>query len=167
MSKIRFAEGLKVLPLVVPVAFTSSAVASEFVDMQLINWASFLVSFGVMTSDTTDTVTLTVEVCDIGTTTDSTETAVGYSYRLSSAVATDLMGAVTAVGSTGVAVNANADDAKVVIIDVNPAATLATLATARWIRIVATPVAEVASGVLSVIAVLEPKYPGTTIPSDT
>ena len=167
MKGIRFAEGLKVLPLTAPVAFTTSAVASQFVDMKLLNHVSFLVMFGVMTSDSTDTVTVTVEACPIGTTTDSDDQPIAFRYRLSSAVGTDNWGAVTTSSTSGVALTADANDAMALLIDVDPAEAQTELSTARWLRVVATPSAAIAAGVISVVTVGEPRYPGAEQSSST
>jgi hypothetical protein len=164
---IRYGEGLHILPLTAPVAFTTSAVSSAFIDMDVNHWVSFLVSFGVMTSDSTDTVTLTVEACAIGTTTDSGETAMAFNYREYSAVATDSAGDITAATATGMSVDASTDDAKVILIDVDPAKVAGAVTGGRWVRVVATPSAAVAAGVISIVAVTEPRYPANDSPSST
>lgn len=166
MHGIRYAEGMKVLPLTAPVAFTTTAVESKYVDMNEAHWATFLVMFGVMTSDSTDTVTITVEASTEASS-NATEVTMAFSYRLSSAVDTDSMGAITAATTTGVAVTASADDSKMLIIDVNPSNVAAEGADYRFLRVVATPSDAVAAGVISIVAVLESRYPGNSIPSST
>lgn len=162
---IRFAEGLKVLPIIAPVAFTTSVVESEYVHMDGMHWATFLVEFGVMTSDSTDTVTLTIE-CSTAATSNATEVTLPFWYRLSSAVATDTMGAITTATTAGMAVTAT-DDAKMVIIDVDPAIIPAALTDGAWLRVVATPSDAVASGVIASQFVGEPRYPQNLIPSSS
>jgi hypothetical protein len=164
---IRYGEGLHILPVTAPVAFTTSAVASAFVDLDVNHWCSFIVSFGVMTSDSTDTVTLTVEACAIGTTTDNGDTAMAFNYREYSAVGTDSAGDITAATATGASVDASADDAKVVLIDVDPVIAAKAVTGGRWVRVVATPSAQVAAGVISIVAVLESRYPANDSPSST
>lgn len=164
MNSIRFAEGLKVLPLLAPQAITTSATASSYVDLDGAHWATFLVSLGAWTSDSTDTVTFTVEASTAGSS-NATEAAIAYTYRLASAIDTDSMGAITAATTAGVALTAT-DDNKVLVIDVDPAAVAAT-ADRRYLRVVATPSSHNASTLLSVCAFLEPRYPGNSIPSAT
>ena len=163
----KYAEQLKVLPVLAPVAFTTSPVASPFVNMAQVNWLSFVVSFGLMTSDSTDTVTLTVEACPIGSTTDSNETAMKFDYRLSSAVGNDAWGSITSATATGMSVNAADDDSKVVKIEVDPIWAAKAVAGGKYVRLVATPSAEMASGVISAVAIIEPRYPANAIPSST
>jgi len=116
--------------------------------------------FGAMTSDSSDTVTITVEaMVEATSASTSTETAIAFNYRLSSAVATDKMGAITAATATGTAaVNASTGDSTVLVVTVDPAV-VAAVSGARWIRLVATPSDAVAGGVISAIAVITPRYP--------
>ena len=157
-------EQKKVYPVIAPVAFTTSAVESVYIDADKMNWLTWFVQFGVMTSDTTDTVTLTVE-CSTAATSNATEVTLPFKYRLSSAVGTDTIGAITAATTTGVAVNAGSHDAIVVEISVDPASIPAALADGRWLRIVATPSAAVAAGVISALFLGDPRYPQNLIPS--
>jgi hypothetical protein len=164
MNGIRYAQGLKVLPILAPIAFTTAAIDTEAVDMKEFHWATFLVQFGAMTSDSTDTVTVTVQCSSVDT--SATGDDIAFVYRLSSAVDTDSMGAITAATATGVAVTA-ADDAKLLIIDVNPDALPAVNSKGCFLGLKLTPSAEMAAGVVGVIAVLEPRFPGNAIPSST
>ncbi len=165
MAKIRYAEGLKVLPVLAPVALTTSEVNCAAVDMNVNQWATFLVSFGVMTSDATDTVTVTVEAATSATTA-ATDTAIAFKYRLSAAVATDTMGDITDATTAGVAVTATSD-AKTLVIDVNPDSLPAVGDDFTFLRVVLTPSAEHGGSVISAVAVLEPRYPGNDAPSST
>jgi hypothetical protein len=166
MNGIRFAEGLKVLPVLAPIAFTTSAIDTEPVDMNENHWVTFLCNFGAMTSDSTDTVTVTVICSSVET--SATGDEVPFSYRLSAAVDTDSMGAITAGTTDGVVVTAE-DDAKVLIVDVNPSvcAHYNGRTDGRWVWLKLTPSADVASGIVGVIAVGESRYPGNAIPSST
>jgi len=164
MKGIRFAEGLKVLPILAPQNIVATATATSYIDLDLANWATFVVQFGAATSDSTDTCTVTVEASTAGSS-NATEAAIAFNYRLSSAVDTDTMGAITAATATGVAVTA-ADDNKVLIIDVDPAAVAAT-ADQRFLRLVLTPNAEMASCNVGAVAYLEHRFPGNSIPSST
>lgn len=162
MKGIRFAEGLKVLPILAPQNIVATATATEYVDLKLANWATFAVQFGAMTSDSTDICTVTVQASTAASS-NATEISVAFNYRLSSAVATDSMGAITAATTAGVAVTA-ADDNKVLVIDVDPASLGGDY---RFVRLVATPNAEMASCNLGAVAFLEHRFPGNSIPSST
>lgn len=164
MPKIRYAEGLKVLPVLAPVAFTTSSLNTEAVDMNVNHWATFFVNFGAMTSDSTDTVTVSVLCSSVDT--SGTGVDVGFAYRLSAAVDTDTMGAITAGTTDGIVITAE-DDGKCLIIDVNAASLPAIKSDARYVYLELAPSAEMASGVVGAIAVLEPRYPGNSIPSST
>lgn len=165
MKGIRFAEGLKVYPIIAPVAFTTSAVSSVYVDMDQIHWATFLVEFGVMTSDSTDTVTVTVE-CSTALSSDSGEVTLPFWYRKTEAVGTDTIGAITSATTAGCSVTAT-DDACMLIIDVDPAIIPGALTDGRWLRLVCTPTAQVAAGVIAAQFIGEPRYPQNSIPSTT
>lgn len=163
---IRHAEGLKVLPILGPIDIVATATATGYVDLDMVNWATLLVQFGVVTStDSTGEVVVTIEASTAGTS-NATEGQVVFSYRLSAAVATDNMGAITAATAAGGAVVANTDDNKLVVIDVDPAVVAAT-ADRRWIRAVITPTAETTVCIVGVTAVLEHRFPGNAIPSST
>lgn len=164
-NSIRYAEGLKVLPILAPSNIVATATATEYVDLNLVHWATFVVSFGAMTSDSTDTATITLQASTAGSS-NATELTAAFSYRLSAAVATDTMGAITAATTDGVAVTA-ADDNKVVIVDVDPASIAALGTDYRYVRLVVTPNAEMASCNVGAVAFLEHRYPGNSIPSST
>jgi hypothetical protein len=164
MNAIRYAEGLKVLPVLAPQDIAATATNTSYVDLDLINWATWLVQFGNMTSDSTDTVTLTVTVSSDGA--SSGDISVPFKYRLSSAVDTDSMGAITSATSDGAAVvNATLDN-KLVVVDLDPAL-LANVSPYdyRWARLVLTPLGPITN--VGVIFVGEPRYPGNSIPSST
>lgn len=165
---IRFAEGLKVLPILTPAASTAAR-ASEYIDLENCHWVSIHALLGAMTSDSTDTITFTVEVSTAASS-NATEIKVPFNYRLSAAVQTDTMGAITAAAAaTGVAVNAT-DDNKLLCIDIDPSVipSLTGYVDHKFLRLVLTPVTELATA-YSVGAVLyaEPRYKGNSIPSST
>jgi len=164
---IRYAEGLKVLPILGPIDIVATATATQYVDLDQVNWATFLVPFGVVTStDSTGEVVVTLEASTAGSS-NATEGQVAFSYRLSAAVAVDTMGAITAATASGGAAVVNTGDNTVLVIDVDPAVVAASAADRRWVRLVITPTAETVACVVGAIAVLEHRYPGNTIPSST
>lgn len=163
MRNVRFAEGLHVVPVLAPIDLVANDAGTAFVDMNIFHHATFFLQFGAMTSDSTDTATVTVEVCNSDTTGDSTsEEVVTFNYRLSSAVATDSMGAITAGTTSGVAITA-ADDNKLLIVDVDSEIVgKAVSGEGRFVRCFITTNAEMASCLVGGIAVLEPRYPQNT-----
>lgn len=162
MAKIRYAEGLKVLPVIAPQNMTSSAVSGTSVLLQDAHWMTFIVQFGAFTSDSTDVVVLTVE-SSTGSSTNSNDEAIAFSYRLGAAVGTDSMGAITAATSDGATFGADSDANKIVIIDVDPAYVAAKDTDAAYLRVVATPSANVAGLQISALVAMENRYPGNSM----
>lgn len=164
---IRYAEGVKILPVLTPADIVATATATAYIDLDQVNWATFLVSFGALTTtDSTGEIAITVEASTAGTS-NATEGNVAFSYRTSAAVATDTMGAITAATAATGAVIANTADNAVVVIDVDPAVVAASAADRRFVRLVVTPTADLTATVVGAIAVLEHRYPGNSIPSST
>lgn len=120
------------VPLLVSADITETATASQFLNVQGCNWVSIAVPFGAITGDVA---TVTLEQCPIGTTTDGSETTVGYSYRLTEVVGTEGIGALTAVGSTGFPMAAS-DDNKILMIEFDPDTLTAG---SKYLRVVITP----------------------------
>jgi len=168
MKGIRYAEGLKVLPILAPSDISgSAATSSQPIWLREVQWVSFLVYFGAMTSDSTDTITVTVE-SSTGQSTASTDEAIAFNYRLASAVATDSMGAITAATSDGLAITADAYDNKALIIDVDPAYVAGKDTDAVYLRLVFTRSStDLASFFVGATAILEPRYPGNSMNSAT
>lgn len=164
---IRFYEGLQVLPVLAPLA-DSTSVGTDYVDIENAQWITYLVQFGAMTSDSTDIITVTVEV-STDTSSNATELQVPFNYRLSAAVGTDTPGTITAVAAaTGVPVTA-ADDNKLLLIDVDPAAIpgLTGYDDHHYCRLWLTKSTDLASNLLGVIVALEPRYAGNDMPNVT
>lgn len=163
---IRYAQGLKVQPILAPADIVATATGSQYFDLDQLNWATVLVQFGnVASTDSTGEVVVTVEASTAGSS-NATEGAIAFSYRLSGAVATDSMGAIGAATSAGVAVN-NTSDNTILIIDIDPAVVAASAADRRYCRVVITPTAEITATVVGATLVAEPRYPGNSIPSST
>lgn len=169
---MRFAEELKTAMLLAPVAITNTAKQSNYIKVDKAHWASFLVSFGAFTSsDDTTTVGVTVE-CSTASASNATETNITFKYRLCAAVGSDTWGTITETTSTtGIEIRNETDENKVLLIDVDPAKLDATQPDGLWLRVVATPGVTGAAtdvvGVVSVHAILEPRYPGNAIPQAT
>lgn len=156
---IKYAEGLKVVPIIAPQAFTTTAIHSQYVDMSLLDHFSALVQFGGLTSDSTDTVTVTVVACATNPTSDA-GTAINFDYRLSQAIGTDSTGwgDITGSTSTGVVLTAAANDNMSLFIDVDPAAVANGVTNGRYIAVVITPSAEMATSYVSASAICETRY---------
>ena len=174
MSKFRFAQGLKVLPVLAPVDTAATAQVTAFVDCDKLHWLTFILPFGNMTSDDSDIVAITVR-CSTEDTSATTEPMnIGFWYRVTSAVATDSMStAPTAATSDGIGTSddginaANLDNA-VLIIDVDPSVVAAKAATSggnRWVSVALAPTGPIT--IDGAICIAEPRYPGNDIPSST
>ena len=165
---IRFAEGLKVLPILTPAASTAAR-ASEYIDLENLHWVSIHALLGSMTSDSTDTITFTVEASTAASS-NATEIQVPFSYRLSAAVATDTMGAITAAAAAAGAVITAEKDNMLLCIDVDPSVipSLTGYTDHKFLRLVLSPSSNLVTA-YSVGAVLyaEPRYKGNSIPSST
>lgn len=163
MNNIQFAEGLKVLPILAPADIVATATASQYVNISGAHWASFVVQFGALTNSTG---VITVEASTAGSS-NATEAAIPFKYRLTSAVATDSLGAITSATSDGVSIAAN-DDNKALVIEVDPAALPANPgADYKYLRLVVTPASDNTAYVVGAIAYLQPRYPGNSIASAT
>lgn len=169
MNSIKFAEGMNIIPVLGPIDTAASAVATQYVDLDLANWCSFLVQFGNLTSDDSDVVVITVE-CSTAGSSNATEEAIGFTYRISGAVATNSWGTITAgtsggIGTSDDGVNAANLDNKSVLIDIDPSAVAAKAADMRWVRVVLTPTGPIT--LAGAHAFVETRYPGNSIPSSS
>jgi len=163
MKSIQFAENHKIQPILGPVDTVATAVATSYVDLKNMQWATFLVDFGVIT---TGTATLTVEASTAASS-NATEAAIPFKYRLSGAVNTDSMGAITSATSAGVSITAS-DDNKTLVIEVDPAALPANPgADFRFLRLVASPTTDMTVFILGATFVGAPRFAGNAIPSVT
>ncbi len=158
MKDSRFVVGENVVPLLAPADQTSSAWATPWVDLKNALHATFKAFFGSLTSTPADEyVTVTKEVS--ATAASSGEVAIPFKYRLSAAVGANSWGAITAVANTGVNILTATNDNMMLAVDVDPAALEASLTAGRFVRMVGTPSASVTADLVSVEAVLDPRYP--------
>ena len=173
MGKFRFAQGLKVQPVLGPVDTAAVAAVTAFVDCDLLNWLTFVVPFGNMTSDDCDIITITVRCSTEDTSATTEPMALDFWYRVTSAVATDsttdiIAGTSDGIGTSDDGINAANLDNKVLIIDVDPSVVAAKAATSggnRWVSVNFAPTGPIT--ILGAIAVGETRYPGNNIPSST
>ena len=159
---IRFAENVKVLPILASNDIAATATPSQFVDLRNAHWATLLVNFGDITNVSA---TLTLEASTAGTS-NATEVAIPFRYRLTAAVGTDSMGAITSAPATGLVLG-TADDNRTVFVDIDPASIAALGADYRFVRAVVTPNAANTETNVGIVAVLETRYPGNAIASAT
>ncbi len=168
MKDLRYVMNKNVIPVLAPQNIVATATSTQYVDLNLAHGVDFLVQFGGMTSDSTDTATVTLEANAVSDTTssDNSETTLAFNYRLSPALGTNTgYGSVTAATASGVAITAT-DDNKILYIKVDPSA-VASAGSYRFVRLTITPNAEMASCNLAAIAFVEPRYSGDTIPSSS
>lgn len=167
MKDTRYLENKKAIPVLAPQNIVATATATSFVDLNLAHGVDFLVTFGAMTSDSTDTATVTLLANAVSDTTssDDSEVSLAFNYRLSSAIGTDAVGAITAATTDGVAITAT-DDNKVLYIKCDPSA-VANAGAYRFVRLLITPNAEMASCNVSALALVEPRYAGNVMPSSS
>ena len=152
-------------PLVTPIDTTTSAVRSPVVDLASLNFCTFYVSFGSITSTSADqAVVVTLEASTVGASTSAT--AIAFNYRLSGITTANTWDAVAAATSTGVSVGTTDDD-KILEIFVDPAYVAANKTDGRWVAVLVTPDAGASATEVAVFAIGEPRYPGATMTSDT
>lgn len=158
------------LAYLAPKDVAATATAGQWIDLKDVLDVTFLLEFGVITATSADqNITVTVEAISAGVTTGS-GTAIAFNYRKSSAIAAvnvDALGAVTAATSSGISLDTTAEDNKLFVVSVDPAAVLAGPASldGRYVRLVVTPDAGATVTLLSCVAVLMPRHAATTMVS--
>ncbi len=162
---LKFMEGMKVLPIMAPVDIVATATGTSYVDLDKLNWATLALHFGAITA--CDLPTITLE-CSTAGSSNATEVAIGFQYRLSVAVDTDdsAAGTITTATSTGVALTAT-DDGKVLFVEVDPRAVSAVGDDYRFVRAVVTPDTGTGAQIVGAVCYGETAYPGNAIPSAT
>jgi hypothetical protein len=149
---LRYAEKMKVLPILAPADIAATATATQYVDLDQAHWATFAVQFGAVTNST---IAVTVE-CSTAASSNATEQAIAFNS----------IGAITAATTTGAALAAT-DDNKTLLIDLDPSAVAALGADFQFARVVVTPATDNTAVLVGAIAYLEPRYPGNSIASAT
>lgn len=156
MPKLNFAEEIQTVPLLAPADIVATATVTKYVNMSKIGTGQLEieVNFGnIASTDSTGEVVVTIEANDVNDTSssDNNEGAIAFNYRLSSAVGTDSLGAITAATASGAAVN-NTDDNKTLLVYVDPA-----VAQKKYVRAVLTPTAEITATVVGAVARFIPR----------
>jgi len=160
MNNVKFAQGMKILPILSPADIVDAATKTTFVDLKGANWATLAFHFGAITCDVP---TVTVKCSTAATTTGAV--AVAFKYRLSTVYATepDGWGAITQATTTGAA-PAVTDDGGILLIEIDPQDIAAEGTDYRYLHGLITPAADITVCVVGAQAWLEPKYPGNAIP---
>jgi hypothetical protein len=163
-----YLENKKELNLLTPSDIVATATASAYVDVSnAVGTIEFQIPFGAIAStDSTGEVVVTIEASTAASS-NATEDAIAFKYRLSAAVATDTMGAITDAADTGVAV-LNTSDNCTLFAFVEPAKLAALGADFKFLRVVITPTAEITSTIHGgVHCSFVPRYAQNSIPSST
>lgn len=161
-----YAEYENVIPLIAPVDTAATAIQTPFVDLKTAHRLAVAVYFGVITTTSADQPGPTVTVvCSTAATTVS-ETEIAFNYRLSTATGANSFGAVTAATSAGVATT-NADDGKMMWIEVDPAVVQAKGTDKRFVSVFVTPDAGATVTLVGAVGFVQPRYKGATMISTT
>jgi hypothetical protein len=160
MKDARFVFGENIVPLKAPIDSAGTAYATPYVDLKNALHATFFIYFGVITATSADQSVVVTMECSTAASSNATEVAIPFSYRLSGATGANSWGAITAATASGVSV-ATTDDNKMLAIDVDPAA-LPKLHGQDDVRFVRAVVGIDAGGTVtlnSAWAELDPRYP--------
>jgi hypothetical protein len=167
MNNVKFGEGINIIPVFGSHNMVSATHRTQFIDLDLANWVTFLVNFGDVTTGagaTCDDVTFTVEATSIASSAGAIK--IPFKYRLSNVIALGGWGAITAGTSDGVAISCSDLANASVLIDVDPSIFPSLGATYRWCGVCLVPSSTtVLTG--SAQAFVETRYPGNGIPSST
>ncbi len=164
MKDSRFAFGQHVVPLLAPVDSAATDYATPYVNLKDALHCTFYVYFGVVTATSADqNLSVTIEA-STSTTSNATEVALAFKYRLSGATGTDTWGAVTSVANTGVSLDTTTVDNKILAIDLDPAIIEAAHGSrdAKFARVVVNLDAGNTVDLNAIWAELDPMYPQTT-----
>jgi hypothetical protein len=159
---IRYAQGLQVVPLEGPADITADA-ESEWVELENMQWVSFLVICGKI--GVSDTINVAVKSTTSATsgTTNANDYALPFDYRKSSAVGDDDWGAITSVTTaTGYVQITAADDDKLFLIDIDPAVVAAHDSDAKYLYLdwdVTDSSSTDTATIVGAVGVFEPRYP--------
>lgn len=163
MNGMIFGENEAVIPVLAPVTITTSETNTKFVALRDANWITFVVQWGLLTSDSTDTVNFQV-VSSTANTTNSGDVDLPFVYREFAAVGTDDLGAITTSSTAGVTVTATTADSMGLIIDVDPAVVFEEDSDAKYVYVRVTPSGFVGACPISALAIVRDRYPGNDIP---
>ena len=151
-----------IIPLLAPVAGTTGTLTSPYMKLHNAHKASFLISFGAITSTTTtDALTITVDAASVE---EGAEVQQDFRYRLSGAVGANTWGAVTSVvAATGLPMLAPTADDKMVWVELDPDA-IGGGTEMLFVRFVITPApaSQMEAYVVGGCGIIEARYKQTT-----
>ena len=155
----RFGQIVQTLPVLSPADIAATATKTALVNLSGAHRCSFKLHFGSITATSADQA-ITVKVYGATSAATTTATAIAFKYRLSSAVATDTWGDVTAATAAAGASVATTDDGKVLLIDVDPRDVFAAGASGggQYCYVLITPDAGAGVTMVGAIAEIEPRY---------
>jgi len=161
---VRFGEGLKVIPVLAPQDNDATAAWTTCVDLDMAHWVTFIVQFGALSSDgaSCDDVQVDVVCTSLNSTASATE--IDFTYRLSSAILTDTWGDITAGTSAGIVIGPAMDNMSL-IIDVDPNVVYSKSSVKRFVSVHLHPATSIT--LASAVAIVEPRYPGNSMPSSS
>jgi hypothetical protein len=164
--KLNMAEEIQVVPVLTPADIVATAAVTKYVNLSKVGMGQleFEINFGAVAStDSTGEVVVTIEANDVNdtSTSDNNEGAIAFKYRLSGAIGTDTMGAMTDAEAAGTAVN-NTNDNKTLLVYVDPA-----VAAKKYVRAVITPTAEISSTLVGAVARFIPRKAQSVHPSSS
>ncbi len=143
-----YQERVHIVPGLAPQDLGSTTTRSDVINAGACLWVQAIIPIGAITGNAV----VYVEECDNVTPTTHTETA-AWKYRLTSAVNTDSVGAITAGSASGITLTDGTDENKTMIIDIDPSALTAGY---PYVAINIDPGSELFA---AVTWVLYPRYP--------
>jgi hypothetical protein len=153
----KYTEKIQIVPVWAPQVSTVADSETLHVNMKNAHWVTFLVQFGAIATDTTDTGSIKLYSTTASNTT-SNAIAQTFDYRLSSAAGTDAWGSITAgTAASGFAVS-SAYDNMALLIDVDPSEILTLDSDAEFVHLL-IECSEMTGVYISASALIEPRYP--------
>jgi hypothetical protein len=152
----RFGQVLHIMPVLSPIAIGTAAFNTALVDMANAHRCTFILHIGA-TDSSSGSPTITLLASTVGTTVGAT--AIAFKYRISAAINTDTLGAITDATSAGV-LTVKTDDGMIYLIDVDPAL-VAGKTDGRWVYLHAGANAS-RTMVVGCVAEIEPRYIATS-----
>jgi hypothetical protein len=161
MKDSRFAFGQQIVPLKAPIDAAATDFATPYVNLKNALHCTFYAYFGVTTAASADQNLIVSIEASTSTTSNATEVALAFKYRISGATGTDSWGAITSSASTGLSLDTTTVDGKLLAIDLDPAIIEAAHGQrdAKFARLVVDLDAGNTVNLIAVWAELDPMYP--------
>lgn len=167
MTGVRFAEGIQVQTVFGPLDIAGLTTNTRHVNLKNANWLSFLINIGVTSSATSADLEIGAACSTANTSASAVPTLIPFSYRLSSTLGTSqyVWSSITTGSSAGSVACTTGQSNISVWIDIDPAECAKVGADYQWAHLLLKTSA--AALPCSVVAFLEPRYKGNSIPSST